>query len=155
MPSSGGFKYFRLLIPFWMIVIVKFSNCRRVLRFGAPSRYNHKGALTQKRWFWVNWTSFRYNFNVHWKKNQNKHSKFNTKFVIRRPVEMTWSALKLRLSFPSVVSFKLPLRMAVSFFSQSIKLPLAKFPLMTKPSLIFPSIRFSFMRLPLITANCY
>ena len=25
-------------------------------------------------------------------KNQNKHSKFNTKLVIQRPVEMTWSA---------------------------------------------------------------
>ena len=26
-----------------------------------------------------------------WKKNQNKHSKFNTKFMLQRPFEMTWS----------------------------------------------------------------
>ena len=30
-------------------------------------------------------------------KNKNKHSKFDTKFVIRLPVEMTWFALKLKI----------------------------------------------------------
>ena len=30
-----------------------------------------------------------YDFNVGRKKNQNKHSKFDTKFVIRRTVKMT------------------------------------------------------------------
>ena len=29
------------------------------------------------------------------KNNQNKHSKFDTKFVIQSPVEMTWSAHEL------------------------------------------------------------
>ena len=33
----------------------------------------------------MNWTSFRSAFNVGWKKNQNKHSKFDTKFVIQTP----------------------------------------------------------------------
>ena len=33
------------------------------------------------------------------KKYQNKHSKFNTKFIIWRPIEMTWSAHKWKLSF--------------------------------------------------------
>ena len=64
------------------------------MKFGAPSRY-YKGALTQKRSFLVNWTSFISDFNVSWKKCQNKHSKFYTKFVICLPIEMTWSAHKL------------------------------------------------------------
>ena len=65
-----------------------FFNRRQVLEFGAPSMY-YKGALTQKRQFLVNWTSFRSDFNVGLKRNQNKHSKFDTKFIIYRPVEMT------------------------------------------------------------------
>ena len=50
----------------------------KVLQFGAPSRY-YKGALTQKRSFLVICISFRTDIFV----------KTNTKFLVRRPVEMT------------------------------------------------------------------
>ncbi len=40
-----------------------FFNCGRVLQFGAHSRY-YKGALTQKRSFFVICTTFRSNFHV-------------------------------------------------------------------------------------------
>ena len=40
----------------------------------------------------MNWTSFRSDFNVGWKKNQNNHWKFNTEFINRSTVEKTWSA---------------------------------------------------------------
>ena len=46
-----------------IFVIVIFFICVQVLQFGAHSRY-YKGALTQKRSFLVNWTSFISDFNV-------------------------------------------------------------------------------------------
>ena len=60
-----------------IFVIVIFSNCDRVLQFGAHSRY-YKGALTQKR-FLVLCTTFRSDFCVGWK-NQNKYSTLNSSF---------------------------------------------------------------------------
>ena len=85
-------------VEFWIFGIVIFFNWGWVLKFGAPSRY-FKDALTQKRSYLVNWTSFGSDFNVSWKKNQNKYSKFNAKLVIWRPVEMTWSAQQLDIQW--------------------------------------------------------
>ena len=65
---------------------VIFLNCGWVLQFGAHSRY-FKGAVTQKRSFLVLCTTFRSDFLI-------SKQTFNTKSVIRRPVEMTWSANK-------------------------------------------------------------
>ena len=45
-----------------IFVIVIFFNCGRVLQFGAHSRV--KGALTQKRYFLVIFTTFRFDFHV-------------------------------------------------------------------------------------------
>ena len=59
-----------------IFVIVIFFNCNQVLQFGINSRY-YKGALTQKRSFFVICTTFRTNFHVGWKKIKT----FNTKFV--------------------------------------------------------------------------
>ena len=61
-----------------IFVIVIFFNYRRVLQFGAHSRY-YKGALTQKRSFLVLCNTFRSDFHVGWK-NQNKHSTLNWSF---------------------------------------------------------------------------
>ena len=73
-----------------IFVIVIIFNCSQVLQFGAHSRY-HKDALTQKRSFLVICTTFRSDFRVGWKKSKQT---FNTKFVIRRSVQMTWTRHK-------------------------------------------------------------
>jgi hypothetical protein len=65
-----------------IFVIVIFLNCDRVLQFGAHSRY-YKGALSLKRSFLVICTTFRSDFQVKSKQT------FNTKFVIRRSVQMS------------------------------------------------------------------
>ena len=46
-----------------IFVIVIFFNCSQVLQFGAHSRY-YKGALTQRRYFLVISTTFRFDFHV-------------------------------------------------------------------------------------------
>jgi hypothetical protein len=84
-----------VIVKFWIFGIVIFFNHGQVLKFGAPSRH-YKGALTQKE---IILSDFRSDFNVCWQKSQNKHSKFDTKFVIRRPVEMTWSEQKAQNGF--------------------------------------------------------
>ena len=61
-----------------IFVIIIFFNCRRVLQFGAHSRY-YKGALIQKRQFSVICTTFRSDFRLDWK-DQNKHSTLNSSF---------------------------------------------------------------------------
>ena len=63
-----------------IFVIVIFFNCSWVLQFGAHSGY-YKGALTHKRSFLVNCTTFRsaFHHDVSWK-NQNKHSRLNSSF---------------------------------------------------------------------------
>ena len=63
-----------------IFVIVTFFNCRRVLQFGAHSRY-YKGALTQKRSLLVICTIFRPGFYVGWK-NQNKNSTLIPSFKV-------------------------------------------------------------------------
>ena len=89
-PMSGSChfnraSYKKFSVKFWIFVSVMFFTRGQVLKFGTPSSSRvFKGALTQKGQFWVNWTSFRPDFNVGWKKNQNKYSKFVTKLVIRR-----------------------------------------------------------------------
>ena len=40
----------------------------------------------------MNWNSFRSDFNAGWKKIKTNSQNFDTKFVIWRPVEMTWSS---------------------------------------------------------------
>ena len=60
----------------------------QVLKFGAPSRYN-KGALF-KNFEWIGLLSDLILMLA--EKNQSKHSKFDTKFIIRHPVVMTWTA---------------------------------------------------------------
>ena len=72
-----------VIVKFWIFGIVIFFNHGQVLKFGAPSRH-YKGALTQKE---IILSDFRSDFNVIWKKNQSKHSKFDSKFVIWSPVE--------------------------------------------------------------------
>ena len=69
-----------------IFVIVIFFNCGRVLQFGAHSRY-YKGALTQKRSFLVNCTTFDQIYFSCWLKKSKQT--FNTKFVIRHSVQMT------------------------------------------------------------------
>ena len=61
-----------------IFVIVIFFNCGRVLQFRAHSRH-YKGALTQKWSFLVICTTFRSDFHVGWK-NQNNHSTLNSSF---------------------------------------------------------------------------
>ena len=61
-----------------IFVVVFFFNFGRVLQFGAYSRY-YKGAIAQKRSF-----SDLYYFQLEISKQT-----FNTKFVIRRAVQMT------------------------------------------------------------------
>ena len=61
-----------------IFVNVIFFNCSWVLQFGAHSRY-YKGALTQKRSYFVICTTFRSAVHVGWK-NQNKHSTLNSSF---------------------------------------------------------------------------
>ena len=46
-----------------IFVIIIFFNCSQVLQFGAHSRY-YKGALTQKRYFLVIYTTFSSVFHV-------------------------------------------------------------------------------------------
>ena len=85
MSFGQGIKWHVVLnFEYWIFVIAMFSIHCQVLKFEAPSSMclNTKEAI------------FRSDFNVDWKKNQNKHSKFNTKFVIWCPVEMTWSEHK-------------------------------------------------------------
>ena len=73
-----------------MFVFVMFFNRSQVLKFGAPSRY-YKGALTQE--IILSWSGLLSDLILMLtEKNQNKHLKFDNKFVIPRPVEMTWSA---------------------------------------------------------------
>ena len=68
-------------VEFWIFVIVIVANHDRVLKFEAPSKY-YKGALTQKRSFRVNWTFFRSDFNVGWKriKTNIQNSTLNLSF---------------------------------------------------------------------------
>ena len=72
-------------VEFWMFVFVMFlGHLQGIIR----------GPLLKRDNFELIWTSFRSDIYVGWKKNQNKHSKFDNKFVIGCPVEMTWSAPK-------------------------------------------------------------
>ena len=75
MSSSNHFdraSIIKIGVEFQIFVIVIFINCSRVLQFGTHSRY-YKGALTQKRSFLVNCTTFS-------RKNQNKDSTLNSSF---------------------------------------------------------------------------
>ena len=62
----------------FQILVIVFFNGGWVLQFGAHSRY-YKGALTQKRSYFVICTTFRSAVHVGWK-NQNKHSTLNSSF---------------------------------------------------------------------------
>ena len=73
---------FKLLLLLCFLTAAKFWNLW------------HLQSIIRVPWFLVIWTSFRSDFNADWKKNQIKHSKFGTKFVICHPVEMTWSTHK-------------------------------------------------------------
>ena len=75
-------------VEFQIFIIVTFFNCGQVLQFGAHSRY-YKGAWTQKISFLVICNKY---FQI-WFLYRLKKSKqtFNTKFVIRRSVQMTWT----------------------------------------------------------------
>ena len=64
---STGRQMKNLVLNFEYLLLLCFFKHSWVLQFGAPSRY-YKCALTQKRWFWLNWTFFRSNFNVSWTK---------------------------------------------------------------------------------------
>ena len=58
-------------------------------RSDSSKNHSYKGALLKRDNFeWIGLLSDL----ILMKKNQKKHSKFDTKFAIRRPVEMTWSA---------------------------------------------------------------
>ena len=73
-PMSGSChfnraSYKKFSVKFWIFVSVMFFTRGQVLKFGTPSSSRvFKGALTQKGQFWVNWTSFRPDFNVGWNK---------------------------------------------------------------------------------------
>ena len=69
------------IVEFRIIVIVMFFNSSQVLKFGSPLRY-YKDALTQRS-FLVNWTSFKFDFNVGWKtiKTNIQHLTLNSSFA--------------------------------------------------------------------------
>ena len=71
---------------FWIFGIIIFFNRGRVLKFGVPY-------LKRDNFDWIGLLSDLILLLA--ETNQNKHSKFNTKFVNRRLVKMTWSAHKL------------------------------------------------------------
>ena len=73
-------------VEFWIFGIVIFFNSGRVLRFGALSKsLNSKEIIFSELEFFHIWFLWRLT------KNLNKHSKFETRFIIRRPVEIAWS----------------------------------------------------------------
>ena len=82
-------------VKFWRFVIIMFFNCGWVWKLGAPSRYyKGPGCLNSKEiiFEWIRLLLDLILMSA--EKNQNKHSKCDTKFVIWHPAKMTWSTHK-------------------------------------------------------------
>ena len=86
-----------------MFLLSFLFNCVWVLQFRAHSRY-YKSALTQKRSFLVICTTFRSDFFCLLKKSRET---FNTKFVIQRSVQMTWTRHVIFLFQINLFTFRL------------------------------------------------